>query len=80
MKTLKLINREEFERSRVIKFQGGDVEVVERESHDTYALAERAPRLMIIDDAFERTKGFIARSRSEFAALTSIMRELKQGN
>ena len=76
MKAIKLIDTETFETSNVIKFEDGAVTVIEREVHELYRLEESSSTRLIIDDAIERTKNYISKSRAEFAELKSLMQEL----
>lgn len=76
MKAIKLIDSETIETRNVFNFSDGPVTVVESEVHEFYRFEAPAPTRLIIVDAFEQAKNFIARSRSEMAELTSIMREL----
>lgn len=78
MEKVKLIESEGFETKNVFNFESGDVIVVEREVHEFYALERpttAAPRL-IIENAIERTRNFISKSRSEISELSSLMQEL----
>lgn len=76
MTAIKLIDSEIVETRNVFNFADGPVTVDEREVHEFYGFeAASSPRLIIVD-AIERTKDFIARSRSEIGELSSIMREL----
>lgn len=76
MKTIKLIDTETIETTNTFKFADGDVTVVEREVHELYALKPSPSTRLIIDDAIESAKNFIAKSRSEIAELSSVMKEL----
>lgn len=67
---IKLIGSEVLETQKVFNFDDGPVRVVERETHEFYGLA---PTRLVIVDSIEN---FVARSRSEIAGLSSIMREL----
>ena len=75
MKAIKLIDTETIETNNVISFADGEVTVVEREVHEFYRLEEPSPRL-VIEDAIERTRNYISKSRAEFAELRSLMQEL----
>jgi len=70
MTAIKLIESETIETQKVFNFSDGPVTVVEREVHEFYGTP--APRLVVVD----AIENFIARSRSEIAGLSSIMREL----
>ena len=76
MKAIKLTDTETIETSNVFKFDDGEVIVVEREVHEFYRLEEPAAPRLIIDNAVERTRNFIAKSRAEFSELKSVMQEL----
>lgn len=76
MTAIKLIDSEVMETRNVFNFADGPVTVVEREVHEFYGLERPASPRLIVVDAIERTKGLIARSRSEIAGLSDIMREL----
>lgn len=76
MKAIKLIDAETIETRNVFNFSDGPVTVVERELHEFYRFEQPAPTRLIIVNAFEQAKTFIARSRSEMAEVTSILREL----
>jgi len=76
MKAIKLIDTETMETSNVFNFDDGAVTVIEREVHEFYRLEDSASTRLIIDDAIERTKSFISKSRAEFAELKSVMQEL----
>lgn len=75
MKTIKLIDQKTIETTNVFNFSDGAVTVVERETIEFYRL-EPSATLLVIDDAIERTKNFLAKSRSEIADLNSLMQEL----
>jgi len=76
MTAIKLIDSELVETRNVFNFADGPVTVVEREVHEFYGFESPSwPRLIIVD-AYERTRDFIARSRSEIAGLSDILREL----
>ena len=76
MKAIKLIDTETIETSNVFSFAEGDVTIVECEVHEFYRLEESSATRLIIDDAIERTKNYISKSRAEFAELKSLMQEL----
>jgi hypothetical protein len=76
MKKIKLVDTETIETRNTFKFADGEVTVVEREVHEFYRLEPSPSTRLIIDDAIERTRNFIAKSRSEIAELSSVMREL----
>lgn len=79
MEKIKLIDTEAFETRNVFTFDVGDVIVVEREVHEVYGFGRRDKTRLIIDDALDRARSFIARSREEFAELNSILEELTAG-
>lgn len=73
MKAIKLIDSEVIETRNVFNFADGPVTVVESEVHEVYGFDRSAsPRLVIVD----AIGNLIARSRSEIAGLSDIMREL----
>ena len=76
MKAIKLIDTETIESSNVFSFADGEVTVVEREIHEFYRLEEASGTRLIIDDAIEKTKSFISKSKAEFSELSSLMQEL----
>jgi hypothetical protein len=76
MKAIKLTDTETIETNKVFSFADGDVMVVEREVHEFYRLEEPNSTRLIIDDAIERTRNYISKSRAEFAELKSLMQEL----
>ena len=76
MKAIKLTDTETIETSNVFSFADGDVTVVEREMHEFYRFEDASPTRLIIDDAIERTRNYISKSRAEFAELKSLMQEL----
>ena len=76
MERIKLIDSEAFETSNVFNFEEGEVTIVEREVHEFYAFDRPAGTRLIIDNAIEKTRTFIARSRSEMAELNSVLQEL----
>ena len=76
MTAIKLIDSETIKTRNVFNFADGSVTVDEGEVHEFYRYAPPASPRLIIVDAFERTKEFIARSRSEIAGLSDIMRDL----
>jgi len=73
MTAIKLIKSENMESRNVFNFADGPVTVVEREVHEFYGTDRVASPRLVIVDAIEN---FVARSRSEIAGLSSIMREL----
>lgn len=73
MEKLRLHETQVFESNGIFDFPDGSVKVYEREVREVYRNA--APRL-VIDDAVERTKGFISKARAEFADLNTLMTEL----
>ena len=76
MKGIKLIESEVFESSRVFELPGGPVTICEREVHEFYGPEEASPTRLVISDAVDRTRTFIAKTREEFSELNSLMREL----
>jgi hypothetical protein len=76
MNAIKLIDTETIETNNVISFADGEVTVVEREVHEFYRLEEPASTRLIIDDAIERTKNYISKSRAEFSDLRMLLQEL----
>ena len=76
MTAIKLIDSETIETRNVFNFTDGSVTVDECEVHEFYRYAPRVSPRLIIVDAFERTRQFIARSRSEIAGLSDVMRDL----
>lgn len=76
MKAIKLTDTETIETNNVFSFADGDVTVVEREIHEFYRLEEPASTRLIIGGAIERTRDFIAKSRSEMAEINSLLQEL----
>lgn len=73
MEKLRLQETQVFESNGVFDFPDGSVKVYEREVREVY---RNAPPRLVIDDAVERTKGFIAKARAEFADLNTLMTEL----
>lgn len=73
MTAIKLIDSEAVETRNVFNFADGPVTVVEREVHEFYGFERSATTRLVIVDAIGN---FVARSRSEIAGLSSIMREL----
>ena len=77
MKVIKLIESEVVESTRVFDFPDGPVTVCEREIHEFYGPEEASsPTRLVISDAIDRTRTFIAKTREEFSELNSVMREL----
>ena len=76
MKGIKLIESEVIETNRVLHFPDGQVIVCEREVHEFYRPQEVSATRLVISDAIDRTRTFIAKTREEFSELNSIMREL----
>ena len=73
MTAIKLIDSEIVETRNVFNFADGPVTVDEREVHEVHGFDRSAlPRLVIVD----AIENFVARSRSEIAGLSSLMREL----
>jgi hypothetical protein len=73
MTAIKLIDSEAVETRKVFNFADGPVTVVEKEVHEFYGKEKPASTRLVIVDAIEN---FVARSRSEFAGLNSVMKEL----
>jgi hypothetical protein len=70
---IKLIGSDTVETRNVFDFVDGPVTVVEREVHEFYGFEHpTSPRLIVV----EAIENFVAKSRSEIAGLTDIMREL----
>ena len=76
MTAIKFIDSDSVVTRNVFNFADGPVTVVEREVHEFYGFERPASPRLIVVDAIERTRNLIARSRSEIAGLTDIMREL----
>ena len=76
MKVIKLIESEVVESTRVFDFPDGPVTVCEREVHEFYGPQEASSTRLVISDAIDRTRTFIAKTREEFSELNSVMREL----
>jgi hypothetical protein len=76
MERIKLIDSEAFETKNVFNFEEGEVTIVEREVHEFYAFDRPAGTRLIIDNAIEKTRTFIAKSRSDMAELNSVLQEL----
>ena len=76
MKAIKLIESEVVESNRVVNFSDGPVTICEREVHEFYGPEEASPTRLVISDAIDRTRTFIAKTREEFSELNAIMREL----
>lgn len=73
MKAIKLIGSETIESRNLFNFSDGPVLVFESEVHEVYGFEPSvSPRLVIVD----AIENLVARSRSEIAGLSSIMREL----
>ena len=73
MTAIKLIDSETIETRNVFNFADGPVTVVESEVHELYAIPQPASTRLVVVDAIEN---FVARSRSEIAGLSSLLREL----
>ena len=76
MKAIKLIESEVVESTRVLDFPDGPVSICEREVHEFYGPEETPSTRLVISDAIDRTRTFIAKTREEFAELNAVMREL----
>lgn len=76
MERIKLIDSEGFETRNVFNFEEGEVVVIEREVHEFYAFERPTGTRLIIDNAIEMTRTFIAKSRSDMAELNSVLKEL----
>ena len=76
MKGIKLSESEVFESNRVFEFPDGPVEIYEREVHEFYLWERISSTRLVISDAIDRTRTFIAKTREEFSELNSVMREL----
>ena len=70
MKAIKLSETEVIETNGVIEFSDGEFVRVK-----TGAVAGK-PRL-VISDAMERTRKFVAKARSDFGELSSVLQELQ---
>ena len=75
MRAFKLIETETKESRNVFNFSDGTVTVVECETLEIYRIEASATRL-VIDEAIERTKNFVAKSRSEIAGLNAVLQDL----
>ena len=76
MKLIKLSESEVIESNHVFDFPDGPVTICEREVHEFYGPEEASPTRLVISDAIDRTRTFIAKTREEFSELNSVMREL----
>jgi len=76
MERIKLTDSEAFETRNVFNFEEGEVVIVEREVHEFYAFERPAGTRLIIDNAIQSTRNFIAKSRSEIGELNSLLQEL----
>ena len=76
MKVIKLIESEVVESTRVFDFPDGPVTICEREVHEFYGPEEAKSTRLVISDAIDHTRNFIAKKREEFSELNSLMREL----
>jgi hypothetical protein len=76
MKDIRLAESEVVEFNRVVDLPGGTVEVYEREVHEIYRPEKDSPTRLVVSDAIDRTRTFIAKRREEFSELNSVMREL----
>ena len=76
MEKVRLHETEVFESRGVFEFADGPVKVYEREVHEVYRRQRSAAPRLVVEDALERTKGFISKARAEFADLNSLMTEL----
>ena len=76
MKAIKLIESEVVESARVVDLPDGPVRICEREVHEFYGPQEASSTRLVIFDAIDRTRTFIAKTREEFAELNAVMREL----
>lgn len=80
MKAIKLSETEVIETSGVIEFSDGPVLINEREIHEfvrvNNGMTAGKPKL-VIGDAIERTREFVAKARAEFGELSSVLQELR---
>lgn len=76
MKVIKLIESEVVESTRVFDFPNGPVKICEREIHEIYGREEASSTRLVISEAIDRTRTFIAKKREEFSELNSLMHEL----
>ena len=76
MRDIRLAESEVVEFNRVVDLPGGSVEVYERKVHEIYRPEEGSPTRLVVSDAIDRTRTFIAKRREEFAELNAVMREL----
>lgn len=77
MEKVKLQETEVLETNNVFDFADGQVRVFEREVHEFYRPERGVTPRLIVEDAIERTKSFISKTRAEFADLNSLMAELR---
>lgn len=75
MKGMKLSDSEVIESTRVVDFPNGPVIISEREVHEFYC-PDTSPTRLVISDAIDRTRTYIAKAREEFAELNLVMSEL----
>ena len=75
MNRLKLCETEVLESNRVFDFPDGPVTICESEVHEFYRPEPCSTRL-VISDAIDRSRTFIAKAREEFSELNSLMHEL----
>ena len=76
MERIKLIGTESYEINNVFKFDDGEVRVVEREVHEFYGPERSGSTRLVIGNAIERTRDFIAKSRAEISDLNAVLHEL----
>lgn len=76
MKGMKLVDTEVIESNRVFDFPHGPVTICEREVHEFYHPDEASQTRLVVSDAIDRTRTFIAKARNEFSELNSLLREL----
>jgi hypothetical protein len=76
MENIKLSDTEVIESNRVLDFPNGQVTICEREVHEFYEPGPVSSPRLIISDAIDRTRTFIAKTREEFSELNSVMHEL----
>ena len=77
MKRIKLCDGEVIESNRVVALPDGSVKICEREVHEVYLPEEASPTRLVISDAIDRTRTFIAKTREDFSELNSILGELR---
>jgi hypothetical protein len=79
-KDIRLAESEVVEINRVVDLPGGSVTIYEREVHECYRPENASTTRLVISDAVDRTRTFIAKTRDEFSELNALMRELATGS